>query len=297
MKVLFLLLLAQFAPQQKPCLGLQINYGHPLADGLVGCWLMNEGSGCLIATSTNYILNSTSINGSVNCVVGKHGVAIDFNNTGSFSLPTAPSQCLGTNPRTIVFSFNATAFDTDLANPIYMLGNGGAGVGSFLAIYAEDNGISLGVYGHRVIWNKSGLSTGTYYQFAVTFPGNTTSDNFTGYIDGVYYAAATEAGSAQTVNTIGTHIIGGEAPPTYFNGILEYVYLYDRALTASEILQLYHNPFCIFEQDNIAVLNTGIPVSGAPPPQIVRIYLGAMPIFAILFICLMFRKSEKCQMK
>src|SRR3990172_6713988 len=29
----------------KPTLGSQINWGHPLAQGLVGCWLMNEGCG------------------------------------------------------------------------------------------------------------------------------------------------------------------------------------------------------------------------------------------------------------
>lgn len=30
---------------QKPSSGSQINWGHPLAQGLVGCWLMNEGAG------------------------------------------------------------------------------------------------------------------------------------------------------------------------------------------------------------------------------------------------------------
>ena len=28
-----------------PPLGSQINWGHPLSKGLVGCWLMNEGRG------------------------------------------------------------------------------------------------------------------------------------------------------------------------------------------------------------------------------------------------------------
>src|SRR3990167_7263966 len=29
----------------KPVVGSQINWGHPLAKGLVGCWLMNERGG------------------------------------------------------------------------------------------------------------------------------------------------------------------------------------------------------------------------------------------------------------
>jgi len=52
-KLLFILLLCIttsafgqfFAPNQKPCLGLQVNWAHPLSQGLVGCWLFNEGSG------------------------------------------------------------------------------------------------------------------------------------------------------------------------------------------------------------------------------------------------------------
>ena len=30
---------------QKPLLGRQINWAHPLAKGLVACWVFNEGSG------------------------------------------------------------------------------------------------------------------------------------------------------------------------------------------------------------------------------------------------------------
>ena len=29
----------------KPRLGLRLNHNHPLAQGLVGCWVMNEGGG------------------------------------------------------------------------------------------------------------------------------------------------------------------------------------------------------------------------------------------------------------
>lgn len=235
---------------QKPLPVELLDYGNPLIKGLVGCWLMNEGVGKIINCSSGFALNSTSVNGIISWTTGKHGPAVNFNNTGSFNMPTAPTQCIGTKPRTIIVSFNAASFDTDIGNSIYMLGNGGAGLGSYFGIYAEDNGVSLGVSGHRVIWNKSNLSTNKYYQFAVTFPGNTTSANFTGYIDGLRYNFATEAGAAQTVNTTGIHVIGGEAPPAYFDGLIEYLYLYDRALSASEIQQLNENPFCIFKQIN-----------------------------------------------
>src|SRR5438309_10947550 len=35
----------------KPSLGTQINWGHPLAQGLVGCWLSNEDGGLILNDS------------------------------------------------------------------------------------------------------------------------------------------------------------------------------------------------------------------------------------------------------
>ena len=32
----------------KPPIGSQIDWSHPLAKGLVGCWLMNEGGGNVV---------------------------------------------------------------------------------------------------------------------------------------------------------------------------------------------------------------------------------------------------------
>src|SRR5687767_11513956 len=37
----------------KPLPGIQVNWGHPLANGLIGCWHMNEGSGNRIYDATH----------------------------------------------------------------------------------------------------------------------------------------------------------------------------------------------------------------------------------------------------
>ena len=36
-------------PTEKPPPGAQIDWGHPLARGLVGCWLFHEGAGSSLA--------------------------------------------------------------------------------------------------------------------------------------------------------------------------------------------------------------------------------------------------------
>ena len=61
----------------KPPLGTQLNYSHPLSQGLVGYWLMNEGSGNQ--------LNDLSLNGNdlafyntPQWVTGESGRAIEL---------------------------------------------------------------------------------------------------------------------------------------------------------------------------------------------------------------------------
>jgi hypothetical protein len=46
--------IVRFNKTNKPPLGSQINFGHPLAKGLIGYWLMNEGSGSIVKDYSAY---------------------------------------------------------------------------------------------------------------------------------------------------------------------------------------------------------------------------------------------------
>src|SRR4051812_47040710 len=58
----------------KPPVGTQINWGHPLAKDLVGCWLFNEGGGASfinLANNSDFILLSGDASiGSDTCGIG-----------------------------------------------------------------------------------------------------------------------------------------------------------------------------------------------------------------------------------
>ncbi len=62
---------------QKPPLGTPINWGHPLAQGLVGCWLMNEGGG-LYAFDSSGRNNKGALTNLPLWYPGKSGTALSF---------------------------------------------------------------------------------------------------------------------------------------------------------------------------------------------------------------------------
>ena len=91
-----------FGWQQKPILGRQIDWSHSLSDGLVGLWLMNEGSGNTVADlSGNGLLQTLSgpewvaskygpgvsyISGNSDYSAVAHSSLIDFEYTDAFTI-------------------------------------------------------------------------------------------------------------------------------------------------------------------------------------------------------------------
>ena len=62
----------------KPPVGSQINWGHPLAQGLVGCWLMNEGGGKRLQDLYSNSL-STMNTGVIEYISTPKGMGVKFN--------------------------------------------------------------------------------------------------------------------------------------------------------------------------------------------------------------------------
>jgi len=92
--------------------------------------------------------------------------------------------------------------------------------------------------------------------------------------------------------TIGARNIRG-ALDKYFNGIIDMPIIYNRGLYASEIAQLYWNPFCMFEPSlSVAQMYD---YSGAPAPsgQVIMIQMTAIPFLLIVSIVLSFSLIRK----
>jgi hypothetical protein len=227
-------------------------------------WLLNEGSGDIISDLSGNPFNSTSTFGTPAWIAGKTGPALDFDGaTDGIKLATLTSGMYGSSPRTIIMRMKFDSFPAIFDQSALQCSGNAGGAGAFWdigpeAIAAGGNGIGIAFNGHRVIWDKAGgvsLSTGVWYDFASVVPdGAANTADVIAYIDGVLANANTEAGSSQALNTntgdwtIGSSITG---LGNFFNGQVEFLYAYDRALSATEIDLLRVNPYIMFDRDEI----------------------------------------------
>ena len=87
---------------QKPYVGARLNKNHPLSQGLIGCWMMNEGSGAKVIDLSGYE-NPGTISGA-NWTAG----GLNFDESGNKYVSVADSDIFsfGTSPFTFILSVN-----------------------------------------------------------------------------------------------------------------------------------------------------------------------------------------------
>jgi len=221
----------------KPPKGAMLNRGHPYARGLVGLWLMNEGGGNTVADLSGNG-GAGSFNGDVNWVGGKYGPALNFLGDADYvSAETPPGF---TDEITIIVSFRADVVEEmvliKIADAMLKLDNGGdiqwwPNVGSTVVDYA------------------AGYVANRTYTIAITHDRN---NIYKWYVDGVLGKTDTTTQVAVDLVSPDKVIIGnynGAGGLWDFDGIIDYLPIYNRALPATDIMNLYRSPFCMFEVD------------------------------------------------
>ncbi len=214
----------------------------PSASGLLGYWSFNEGTSTkavdysgrgAIATINNNAVPSTSSSGWTS---GKLGSAFVFDGTDDYAIATAPQT--GVSDWSIAAWFKANTL------PQYaMIVHNGNDSGGYGFGFTDGGGFSggstlTGLFG-TVAWLDSGqtLVAGQWYHFVMTRTGGVTRM----YLDGTLLGST----FAQTPNAIGSYISmgsqlsSGDTPTRYFNGSVDEVRIYNRAITAAEVLKLY----------------------------------------------------------
>lgn len=227
---------------QKPSSGSQINWGHPLSQGLVGAWLMNEGRGKKYINLVNS--KPATILGTVGWGIRTKGYVFTHANTVNNGLKFEYIP----NGNTTIFAIARRTSDTLTApaeinvlsatkeggsRPGILLGmsNTWAAAGSKYKISAEcqstapaNTGLNLYVDGkQQVSWSSSDnqLTVNVFYSIAFTgVPG---------------------------VNQYNLHQLGCSHYDTFntFAGYVEVAvyYTWNRVLSPSEIQQLYVSPY------------------------------------------------------
>ena len=227
----------------KPPKGAMLNRGHPLARGLVGCWLMNEGGG--------KIVNDLSGNGNIGSLVadahfvaGKFGPALDFDGTGDYvncgSLPIMPIWTVSAWARTL--------YTPTQPQPQDIFSNWDGTNRQFIEIDSVNSDriyvCTTNAYYER--FDGINANDGLWHHHCYSWDGTTVKY----YYDNVLQTAAF-TGDPSDVDTKALYIWARSlgTPDRFFNGQIDNVMIYNRALSASEILHLYRNPFCMFEVD------------------------------------------------
>lgn len=247
------------APWQKPFRGQQINKSHPLAKGLVGAWVMNEGTGNTVfdlsgngnpATNNgaDWIPDGFDFNGSGGYLAINDGDFLDFEGaTESFS---------------VVFSFRPDNVLSHQALLYKMDANN-----DFWRIHIwNDNKITASLDAIDFSTSTGRFTTGNIYHIAVVFNKNKNGEI---YVDGIQDGTPVALNN-EVMNISYQSVLIGRAPgvePYYFNGRMYYAYIYNRALSSDEVSNLYREPYAMFQQSiSPAQLYYEAPVGGLSIP-------------------------------
>lgn len=223
----------------------RLDRSHPLALGLVGWWPLDEGQGIVARDLSTYSNKGTltSMADPATATSGWGGGAsqreLEFD--GSNDIVTAPhgSQLALTGNMSACVWFRTTS----AANyrSLLIKGNVGAGYPSPIHVTVESGSGSMFAFwgngsSQAGIYTAAPLTMGLWYFAVVTRSGSTA----TLYINGQYNNSGSLG--AQAVTDSGTALgIGGRTPGTSYNqlGSINHVRLYNRALTAVEVAQIY----------------------------------------------------------
>ena len=255
---------------QKPLLGVPVNWSHPLARGLVGCWLMNEGGGNKIydlsGNQSRYLGNFVA---DTTWKPGKSGSSTYFDGTDDIiKLQLWKGGAKVTLfarvkfEETIGATEQITAADSNISGlRTFQLCRNTTGNLSF-TVFVADTAIT--------ITGNTTLTTGKWWDVAAVNDGA----NSYIYVNGIQDATPVTTGNMDT--DITAWAIGGR--PRLVNwtdiynllqGQVEFLMRWDKSLSAAEIAELYREPFAMFDRPSIGLLYVP-PVGGISIPVVMH---------------------------
>lgn len=233
------------ARQLKPFRGARLNRTHPLARGLVGCWIFNEGSGDKVYDLSGYGNHGTLTNMDppTDWVGGKHGWALDFDGSND-DVQIPYSNVLNPPKFTMATSVRVDSGDGQYRTPIgsrhgwnytgYCLLTNKFVNNKWQVMIGNGTGWPT-VTGSIAVLGKWIHLVGTYDGFVLRL-----------YEDGV--AVGVPNTCAFVPNTSVGFSIGSLPADLWFPGLISEVYIYNRALSVEEVAWVYREPFCMFEE-------------------------------------------------
>jgi hypothetical protein len=232
-------------PLLKPTRGILLNKSHPLARDLVGCWLLNEGTGSKVSDLSRRGINLDSYNSPV-WSPGNYGHSILFDDGSNQYLQTDKCPVSAGDDITMLAWFNVDDLNMRQAI-IQVTDKDTANNYDLLYFYEATNKIRAATYGSLFAYAEATKAciVNKWYQGVAVFKGN---DYRAIYLDSGNKA---EDSTAVTLSGLDRTAIGGardSTPSFYVSGKIGLAMIWNRALSAAEIARLYREPFCMFER-------------------------------------------------
>ncbi len=250
----------------KPVLGSQIQLGHPLARGLVGLWLMNEGSGNVVQDLSGNGNTGTATSG-VSWTGGPFGSVLNFPGAVDYvEIADSPILRPGTGDYTIGVWLEVP-FSGDTWAGIYSKGMYTSAVANTWGLLREGTSTTRVAYQQATDGGGAfgcNISSGVMadgWRFILARRIGTTTQL---YVDAILIAQDTSAGDNLSITSSVAIASDTVVRKICFDGNISHAFQYNRALSVSEIALLYQNPFAMFERDPIE-LWVGTTSVGAPP--------------------------------
>lgn len=222
----------------KPLLGNRIDPEHPLSRGLVGYWLMNEGSGDRIYDLSGNG-NEGVFGGNPLWKPGQRGQSIDFDGIADYIDCGNASSLNITNMITIAAWINLTTTNAELILSNFKIGvtSGGYNV----EIQAAKVRLILRTQTNALICDLlslSDLGAEQLKQIVMTYNGSVANI----YIDGKVNNSVACSG---LIGIPGDPVLIGwlNGVGRYLDGFILSVMIWNRGLSAQEVLELYINPY------------------------------------------------------
>ena len=183
-------------------------------------------------TSDSVGSNTLTNNNSVTFVAGKIGNGANFVSASYQYFSNAPTPNTGAGAFTISTWLKTSSSPT--VNPIYDFGT--RNTNQNFDLYINSTGKLTGNFwtGVGIAQSSTTVNTGNWVFGTVTYDGTYTRI----YVNGILEGTST----ANTANIVANlHVIGNDGGTTYYNGMLDEMGIWNRALSADEVSQLFNS--------------------------------------------------------
>jgi type II secretory pathway component PulJ len=206
---------------------------------LVGWWKFDDGSGTSAIDSSGNGNNGTLINGPTWAIDGKISGALSFNGVNQY-VDMGNVLNAGSGDLTVAAWFKTSvAGDSDQGIVAKRNNSFGNEDGYSITINAPGSDFGDGVTGEDDNGPGVKVSADVWHQMVMTISRG--SELKSTYIDGTLDFTDSISGIGSQNNSLDLRI-GASGNGRYFNGLIDDVRIYNRALSSSEVAALYANP-------------------------------------------------------